>query len=381
MAKYTVTRACGHEETVVLFGKLKDRDWRLEKVEPQKLCSECYQAKLAEEREKENREAAEVAKEQGLPALAGSEKQVAWAETIRQQMLADIDEFIYKRVKPEHRNKPELLTAIDHIRNTVEARWWIDNRGMNLPGELMHLVAKAAKEVKAKKLQPAISEAKTEATVRPENPKTDLVAEIRSLDSAVEISFPERRDDFRELVRGIGYRWESNCWRRKLSAKNGTPQDRAAEAGHRLLAAGFAVRIYDEAIRARAIAGDYEPECTRWVQLRTSEKYTGWLAINWSRPDDFYKAAKRIAGARWSSPSVVVPPENFEEVLDFAQMYGFKVSDMALEAIEQARRDKEAALVVSVEAPKEKPREIASGKPPVLEVPAEVGINDEFREG
>ncbi len=380
MAKYTVTRACGHEETVVLFGKLKDREWRLENVEPQKLCNECYQAELARRREESNREAAEVAKEQGLPALTGTEKQIPWAETIRQQMLADIDEFIYKYVKIEHRNDSKLLEAVEHIRNKTEARWWIDNRGMNMPHELRHLLENAAKEVEKKKIQPVIAEAKIEATVRPENPKTETVAEIRVLDEALEISFPERRDDFREVVRGMGFKWESSCWRRKLTAKNGTPQDRAAETGHRLLAAGFPIRIYDESIREKAISGDYELECTRWVQLRTGEKYNGWLAINWDRADDFYKAAKRIAGARWSSPSMVVPPENFEEVLDFAQMYGFKVSQAAQEAIDAARMARENTLVAKVSAPSSRDKMVADGRPPVLEVPAEVGIADEFKD-
>lgn len=108
MAKYTVTRACGHEEVVVLFGKIKNRDWRLENVEPSKLCYECYQVELAKRREEENREAAETAKEMQLPELTGSEKQIAWAETIRQKMLADIDEFIYTRVKEDVRNDPQL---------------------------------------------------------------------------------------------------------------------------------------------------------------------------------------------------------------------------------------------------------------------------------
>ena len=87
MAKYTVTRACGHDEVVVLFGKGRDREWRLENVEPSKLCTECYQVELARQREKENQEAAEAAKEMSLPELTGSEKQVTWAETLRLTFL------------------------------------------------------------------------------------------------------------------------------------------------------------------------------------------------------------------------------------------------------------------------------------------------------
>lgn len=380
MAKYTVTRACGHDEVVNLIGKHSTREWRLENVEPSKLCYECYQVELAKQREKANLEAADAAKDMHLPALTGTEKQVPWAETIRVQMLADIDAFVYRRIKPEYRNEPKLLEAIEHIKSKTEARWWIDNRGMNMASEFKRLLESAAKEVKTVKVGPVANEAKIEATVRPEKPITETVAEIRALEDAVEISFPEKRDDFREVVKGMGFRWDDGCWRRKLNKKNGTPQDRAAEAGHVLLAAGFATRIYDEEIRDKAVNGGYEPECTRWVQLRTSDKYNGWLAISWGRDEDFYTAAKRLPGAHWSKPSVVVPPENFGEVLDFAKMYGFKVSDAAQAAIEAARYAREATLTAKV-APVVKPAKVvADGKPPKLEVPTEVEIADEFKD-
>jgi len=48
---------------------------RLENVEAQKLCRECYQAELA----KQNAKAAAAAAEMGLPELTGTEKQVVWA--------------------------------------------------------------------------------------------------------------------------------------------------------------------------------------------------------------------------------------------------------------------------------------------------------------
>lgn len=129
MAKYTVTRACGHNETVVLYGKSRDREWRLEQVEPSKLCYECYQKQLAEQREKENREAAEAARAMNLPQLTGTEKQVAWAETIRQKMLADIDKFVYGRIKPEHRNDIRIKEPVRAIQAKTSASWWIDHRG------------------------------------------------------------------------------------------------------------------------------------------------------------------------------------------------------------------------------------------------------------
>lgn len=377
MAKYTVTRACGHEETVVLFGKGKDREWRLENVEPQKLCSECWQAELTRQREEEYQKAVQEAQDSGLPELTGTEKQIAWAERVRISLLEKVEELLDKMLKSENPNLENIELARKAIQAKTSASWWIDHRDSH-PYQMLEDVAAEIIDAKQQPPQAVVQDAKIEATVRPETTITETVAEIKPLDNAVEISFPERRDDFRELVKGMGYRWTDGCWMRKLVAKNGTPADRAADTGHRLLAAGFSIRIYDGTIRAKAIAGDYEPECTRWVLAVIKGKNVGWLAINWKRPDDFYKAAKRIKGARWSKPSVVVPVENYEEVLDFVQMYGFQVSPAAQDAIEAARIVRENTLTVSVNQPAKQGSVIVSGVPPVLEVPQEVEIDAEL---
>lgn len=383
MAKYDVTRSCGHVETIGLVGKHKNREWRLEHVEPYKLCHECYQAELARQREEENREAAEVAKEQGLPSLVGTEKQVAWAETLRQKMLADIDELNAREVPKFQRNDPKLLTAIHAIRSKTEAKWWIDHRGL-CGFELIRLLEKEYKAAKAEQAQPpaeVIADAKAEATVRPENPVTETVAEIRVLEDAIEVEFPERRDDFWEIVKKrLQMEWAGKFWRRNLTFKAGSPADRAAEAGHRLLAAGFSVRIFDEDIRSRAIAGSYEPEQTRWIQRRAQGEHEGWFAINWQYPDDFYGAAKAIRGSRYSKPSVVVPPEQYEAVLDFANLYGFRLTEKAQEIAGAAMRAKENSLIAKVGPLPEREFVVATGRPPVLEVPTEVAVADEFRD-
>jgi hypothetical protein len=389
MARYTVERACGHEETVVLFGKMKDREWRLEKVEPSKLCSECWQKEVERKREEETKKAAEEAKESGLPELTGSEKQVAWAERIRIQLLSGLEELAARMAeRPENMKKvgitlEQVDEAMKAIQQKTSASWWIDHRdaGAYNLAEIMLKELKAIAASESKPPKDLVADANAESTVRPERPITETPAEIRTIGNIIEIIFPEKRDDFRELVKEkLHMEWCGTRWQRALIAKNGTPQDRAAEAGHRLLAAGFVIRIFDSELREKAIRGDYEPEYTRWVQRRIKGEYEGWFAINWGRDEDFYNVAKKISGARWSKPSVVVPPANFEEVLDFAKMYDFKISELAQEAIEQAMRIRDAALTVRVNMPAERSRVIVSSMPPVLDVPAEVGIADEFRD-
>lgn len=93
MAWYTVEHACTHEARHQLFGKVSEREWRLERMEGD-LCPDCLKEKRDKEIAEENAKSAERAKEAMLPELAGSEKQIAWATTIRQG--------IYDEVMPHH---------------------------------------------------------------------------------------------------------------------------------------------------------------------------------------------------------------------------------------------------------------------------------------
>jgi len=378
MAQYNVTRACGHEETVNLIGKHKLREWRLENVEPNKLCHTCYHAELERQREKATAEAIEAAKEMELPALDGTEKQVAWAERIRQEILLRAEGFLHGNITDEQR--ADLMTGLDHLQQIESASWWIDRRDMSLR-MLETLLLNTAKQQKDKPPQVLTDAVKIEATVRPENTVTETVAEIRALEKSMEIYFPEKRDDFREIVKEkLSMDWTGLCWRRKIAKHNGTPADRASEAGHRLLAAGFPVRIFDDETRQKAIDGTYEPEHTRWIMCRTTGGYAGHLVVRWSKKEDFYRAAKGINGSRYDKPDVVVPPEHFAEVLDFAQMYDFRISSGAQKAIDLARQAWESILTVIVAPPAEKDCVVAIGKPPVLEVPIDMNIADEFRD-
>ena len=97
-----------------------------------RLCPECYAkqqaAKRAEAREAENKAAAETAGALGLPELSGSEKQVAWAVSIRQKAL---DEALSAAAGGSTRvlnDEGRALVAAVLGRMSAEARWWIDHR-------------------------------------------------------------------------------------------------------------------------------------------------------------------------------------------------------------------------------------------------------------
>ena len=68
MSKYTITHACGHEETVQLYGPYKDRERKAAWMADQE-CPEC-------------RVAAKVAAARAKGLTEGTDKQIAWAADI-----------------------------------------------------------------------------------------------------------------------------------------------------------------------------------------------------------------------------------------------------------------------------------------------------------
>jgi hypothetical protein len=407
MAKYQITHACGHSATLQLFGKSSDRKWRIEKAE-QDICSDCWKEKQIEA----DKQAAEQNAAIGLPALTGTEKQILWAEKIRADKLALLDkipgmaayevdaywtwhhlrDFISKTeekaVAAQCENKsdlfkvaiqlPVLQKGLALLKAQTKASWWIDNRDTKLSAILAELLRSMPIEQPAEN-KPLEIDAQAEATVRPEAPVTETVAEIKAVESKIIVSFPEKVEAFRLLMREHGFSWSGHNWERKLTARNGAPQDRAAEIGHILLGSGFIIRIYDETIRARAIDGNYPEEQTRWITGYTAGSEQGRLCISWARDEDFYKAAKRMPTARYVKPSISVAAEQFEQVLDFAEINDFSISETAMQYIEAARAAKDKALVAHVEL-SDKSKAGDDGKPVKLETPENVEVDDDLRD-
>ncbi|OGS40530.1 MAG: hypothetical protein A3K77_00875 [Euryarchaeota archaeon RBG_13_31_8] len=372
MSKYSVDcEVCGNSFFVDLFGKTRDRDWKL--AHWSWFCDDCKE----KTRQEENKKAAESNEKAGLPELVGTEKQITWAETIRSRIISALEEFI----KNNPTAKAEIAMA--DIKGTSSASWWIDSRESCVED----LLEDALKNVKTPEEQIKIDiekqieqEVKAEATIRPENPKTKTVSEISIQGNMVKINFPEKRDDFYQLIRhDFGFSWTGSYWKRELTTTEGTAEDRAVEVGNKLLSNGFCIRIIDNTLRDRAIKGEYKEECKKWILERKKDKYKGWFAINWKHEaGDYFKSAKRIPGSRWDKPSVVVPPEQFEEVLGFAEVHGFKFTKEAFDLIEQAKKAKESGLIISIEKKKDaigNDQEI-----PELEIPENVEIDDEFKE-
>lgn len=384
MAWYNVVcPRCQEEYRVNLVGPHKTREWKLENFDW--TCDECKAALRAEA----SKEAAERNQTEGLPALTGSEKQVAWAESIRAEVWETLTQLIQEvemtiKVRPEFEKAGQLaILAIEEIASETSAKWWIENgrgRGLESWRQEVNLRAKRLRTEPEKHdtvASKAATEAMKEATIRPEKPATEVVAEIQADDKKLTVKFPEKRDDFRGIMKSLGFRW-SDGWKKSLSFRTENKEDRVVEVACRLLAAGFIVRVFDNSLRERIARGEYDPECRYWVFQNG-----GHFAIEWPYGDNFYSEAIKISGARWDREAKVmtIPKEAYEEVLGFAEARGFKISQGAQNLINEAEEAKRKSLIVEAPEVKEAatPRHL-KGKPKKVATPDKVEIDESLRD-
>lgn len=394
MAWYYGTFSCGHEGRVNIIGPGKDREWKKERAFGE-LCPECYKKWLEEERRKANLEAAEKSSEMELPELIGTEKQVAWANTLRMEVIENYEqqqeEFneriekakellrrneengipnkyslsdlkLYVRGR-EHTNmittKEELSDTMDYIlQSKTKAEFWIDNRYKS--GEFWHFIEGFRKYVAENGIPEDVKreeiEIKESLTVAPEteNLKSGVV-EITYKENVLYARYV-KDDDFIKIVKDLNYKWEG-VWCKEITEYTGDFEDRAAELGNILLANGFTVRFQNTESKEMAISANFEPENDRWVKYNSELQK---LAIVWKRRSDaLYESAKKLPGAKWSSGSMKVKVEFYKEVEDFAETMGFSISQRAKEEIERYKQKESGFETASIS---EKAKESTSDK-------------------
>lgn len=398
MAKGSVTltcRICGDEFVVEkkCYNRGDADQWeRWMESNSDHLCSDCYEAEKQRKFDEANAQATAEAAEIGLPELTGSDKQVAWANTIRANWMevasAHISQVIKRLDHDRVKNNPELTDKINKgikgMQALVEerltqtsARIWIDNRNEDI---IRVLVVRAETAAVAPPEPPkeVVAQVKEEMTLRPENPITPLVVEIITTNRGVAVSLPEKDETFRELVKELKFRWQNGRWERLTGLKTGSSAERATELGVKLLAAGYPVLVHDDKLRDLILTSDYQPETSRWItRITDTDKY----CISWDRNDgDFYTESKRLPGARWDrGQGMVIPKESFREVQDFAEKYSFRFSPGAIEVTALATKAFEASMVADV-TPKLKEQLPQPGQtPPVLDI-EEGTIDAELRD-
>lgn len=334
-----ICEKCGSEYFKGVSGPQKEY-WKQFKDSEKGLCDKCYEEEKQRQRERESAEAAAKAKEQGLPPLEGTKAQIKWAETIRQYILSKFEGMAETALVKQ--NMFLYTSFMEAFRKEARARWFIDHRDefYYLPaGRFIDFMTKYLDEVSPKlmaekeKTDPVAVDAKTEATVMPENAITAAAAEICVSESKIVALF-EKNDVFIKVVKSSGYKWTGVAWEKQINELTGSTADRAAELGNKLLNAGIPVIIMDENIRKAATNGEYEPECSRWIFNVDENK----LKIKWGGCDSrLYDVARKLPGSKWDN-GVVVSVSHYQEVEEFAKLYGFRFTQKALEAIEAEKQ-------------------------------------------
>lgn len=213
--------------------------------------------------------------------------------------------------------------------------------------------------------------------IRPEKFVSRTIARIGISQAAITVNFPEKRDDFREIVKGMDYTWDGQEWVKSVDGW-GKAANAGAELGHRLLAGGFWIAPPTSEVQNLIVEESFEPEHRRKVMVRSKGKYSGWLVLWWSRSEDCYSAAKRITVNYYDKPDVVVPPEYYDEVEDFATRYNFYITPAARRVLDQAKAALNAALLVQIEAEEPEAAPAYDGKPGRLAMPESVEIDHEL---
>lgn len=305
MAWYYGIYSCGHEGRVNIIGKHSERQWKIDR-HFEGICEECK----AKNREEANRQATKKASEYEFPDLKGTEKQIAWANTIRM----DFYEF--------YTSNGIVVDGI--IKNETDARFWIDNR-TSIKSD--HFINEYYKKQEAKDFNRQMI---NNDTVKPLEIKHDGVVEIVEKGNRICLYY-EKDQDFIDLAKSMKYRWDG-VWYRELSETTGNFSDRAAEIGHKLLKYGFCICIHDVDITNKAISGEYKSEHNRWIYSR---KNSTLLAINWTgKNDELYQRARKIKGSKWDSPSVVVDVSHHDLIKEFAFENGFRFTKAAQKKID-----------------------------------------------
>ncbi|WP_267381480.1 MULTISPECIES: hypothetical protein [unclassified Sphingomonas] len=113
-----ITHSCGHVERHFVGGTFaSDAEAQARKLARMK-CKPCFKASKKAKADIQADLDRTTLSGVDLPALTGSDRQVAWAATIRLERLAAL-----------HRTLPARTAAFAPV---TDAKWWIDHRGLDL---------------------------------------------------------------------------------------------------------------------------------------------------------------------------------------------------------------------------------------------------------
>lgn len=409
---FSGTYSCGHEGDVYQGGYTEEYAQDIANREFEYLCPECKKIEKEKQYEKTYKELSKEAEEQGLPELDGTEKQVRWATTIRDEFLQvlgklpklsdskineNAEQFTKegydKRFKELAKEYNEMVDAISAFIEQQSAKKFIDNRYLlkytaishedeevgrrweKATRILLREYEKIVEEYRPKSIEEQQYEKEQEEltsklTVFPENYNNTPII-IISYDSDKSIVMVKTFKDRTviDLCKENGYRWGGSYWRKRIDNFTGSEIDRMAQIGNSLLEEGYAVEFDNEESKKMAITASFEKEVTSWIAWNEKEKKASlfWRGSN----DGLYHQAKKISGAKWKDGRFLIPIAKHAELIEFAEIMGLGISDVFLEEVEKFKQEvlKKTVKVTAVEEEEEtdKLKEILNSSTDVLD--------------
>ena len=282
-----------------------------------------------------------------IAPLSGSPKQIEWANRIRAKVTRNLIMYYAFNSKKGmyfiEMDEEVIKKAERFILSKNKASFWIEHREKDYL-QFKRLIESTLyfEEPKEKSV---IDEAKTEATVYPNDQKTKVVAEIIFDEGIHEVKVKSEKDQIViDIVKSLHYDWSGKVWYRETAPYKRDVADRIAEVGNKLLLAGVPIIIWNEAIREKAINGVFEKECFRWVT-----KTKDVINITWEfRSDELYRKAKRLPHAKWENGGMTVPARYYAEIRDFSKVNGFKITPPAEEMLSKAEDDEKAHIKTTI---------------------------------
>lgn len=133
MAKYEIEHICGHVEERQIYGTNVHGEREREAARlAAKPCAACVASEAAERAARNG--------EDGMAALKGSTKQIAWALDIREKMLRRLGEYEAEQLEKAKSSGmgeedveaflASVEQAIGNVAGIEEARWFIDRRDL-----------------------------------------------------------------------------------------------------------------------------------------------------------------------------------------------------------------------------------------------------------
>lgn len=220
------------------------------------------------------------------------------------------------------RIKPELIETFD--RYTEKERSEILNRALST-------------------ISPNHPTQSTPTIIRPKDVANPTICRVAISGQTIPLLYPEKREDFRLLVKRYRYQWTS-CWQRRFEAKADVI-DRAAEISNEILLLGLPVQIDSEAVRDRLLSSSFIPESFKRVMGYVADPYKDWFTFEYPKGEDRYSEIVKLTAAKYTDGLIVVPPEQFAEVEDFAEINGFEMTERALQIAAKAREIAESAII------------------------------------